>query len=184
MSFISDMFLGNRPDMVMMPGGQEAVDKIYAAGDIGIGRDGKYAKQDLKAAREGRIEDMTRLRPVMSAINANKASSYTTADRVLRSNYAMEDTPGALTSAMLGEVAGQLDQNAGVQFANAAAGAYGDAESTLERNRFHRDDMAMNAATAGANATRGFMMDRSRKGGILPGLIQEWMSPKAVSGFF
>lgn len=182
MSWLTDTFLGARSDPSMPGWSGEFIDDIQAAGDTGLGRAGRDAKKDLRLMRDGRIEDVGRLRGSLSAINANKASSYTTADRMLRSNYAMEGTPGALTSAMLGEVAGQLDQNAGVQFANAAAGAYGDAEDTLDRNRMHRDQQKLQAAQAAAAAAQGFTFDRSRHGGLLQDLMKEWLSPKGVAG--
>lgn len=156
-----------------MPGMEGYIDDIQEAGQTGLGKAGKYAKKDLLTMRSGRIEEAGRLAPVLSAINANKANSYKTAERALRTNLAFEDSPYLLTEAMLQETAGQLDENASNQFANAAAGAYSDAESVLDRNRFARNQMKLNAAVAAGSLARNSMYDRSRKGGVLQGLIQE-----------
>lgn len=182
MSFLGDLFLGSRSDPTLPGWAQQYSDDIRAAGDSAAtkGRTWKAAKHDFKAGQEGRIEDMYRLQPVMHAINANKAASYDTASRMLGQNFAFEDHPEALTSAMLDEVSGQLDRNASNAFANAASGAYSDAERELDQRNDYADRARMDAAKAAAGAAQGFTYDRSRRGGLLQGLVQEWLSPKTI----
>jgi hypothetical protein len=181
MSWITDTFLGARPDMSIPGWASQYINNVQSAGDYNPGKTAKYARQDLTAAHEGRIEDMNRLRPVMSAITANKAQSLSAADRVIRTNNAFEQNPASLTAAMLGEVSGQLDENAGHQFAQAAAGAYGDAESELDKQRMFKKQMEMQGAMGAANVAKSFEYDRSRSGGILAPLIQSWLSPAGAT---
>src|SRR5262249_40031719 len=126
----------------------------------------KHAKKDLKAARAGRIEEMGSLRPVLSAINANKAADYTTMQREAGKNFAFSQDP-SLQQAMLQEGMGRLDQNAGLQFANAAAGAYQNAADQLESARRFRGQMGLQSAEDQAKLYLGSMYDGRRKGGLL-----------------
>src|SRR5258707_559741 len=93
MSFLADIFVGSRPDLRQTPGSAEAINAVGDAGDIALGKPAKYAKQDLIAGREGRIEEMGRLRPVLSAINANKAASHTTMMRETGKSLAFQNDP-------------------------------------------------------------------------------------------
>lgn len=179
MSWLSDTFIGQRPDMVIPNQLFPYLDEIDDASRVKLGKPGRYAKQDLVAMRNGRIEEAGRLRPVLSAINANKAASYRTADREMGKALAFSDDPG-LHAAMMGELGGRLDENASTAFANAAAGAYGDAENTLESARRYKNDMRFRGAATRAQLAASSMYDRSRKGGILSGLIESWLSPKGI----
>ena len=181
MGTLSDIFLGNRPDMVIPNQLFPFLDEIDDASRVGIGKAGRYARKDLVAMRNGRIEEAGRLRPVLSAINANKAASYRTAEREAGKALAFSDDMG-LHAAMMGELTGRLDENASTAFANAAAGAYGDAESTLESARRYKHDLRMRGATARAGLATGSMYDRSRRGGILGDLLKSWLSPESIFG--
>lgn len=181
MGTISDIFLGGRADPSLPGWSQDYIDAIRDAGaSVGKGKTWRFAKHDLKAMADGEIENSYRLKAPMAAINANKASSYTTADRVIRQNNAFEQNPASLTSAMLGEVSGQLDRNASNAFANVAAGAYGDAEHEMDARNNFVDTMHLDAAKAAAAAAQGFSYDRSRRGGALQSLVQQWLSPKGI----
>ena len=180
MGFWADTFLGPRADFRPMPGTQPYIDAVGAAGDVGLGKAGKFAKQDLIAGREGRIEEMGRLRPVLSAIRANTASAYGTAQRDTAKNFAFSDDP-ALQSAVMNETGARLDENAGTQFANAAAGAYGDAERTFEGARQYRDNMGYRAATDQANLYRNSLYDASRKGGLLQDILRGGLAGGAAA---
>lgn len=179
MSWISDFFLGSRPDMVIPDQVSPYLDRILEAGNVKIGKPGRWAKQDLQAAREGRIEQMGRLAPVLHAIQAQTAGSKDYLDRMLRMNSALDLNPNSagLNAAMVKEGSGAIDQNASIAFANAAAGAYGDAENTLENARRFRKGMALDAATRAGNLAAGSLYDRRRQGGILDDLVSRWLDP-------
>ena len=138
MGFLQDTFLGQRPDLALPPGMQEYLDLILKSGKVGLGRVGKDAKHDRKMLNQGRIEDTNRARPILTAIGANKASSLAAADRSVRSATAFEQNPASYTSALLGEVGGQLDQNAGVAFAGAMADVYDDTGEDIESARRYK----------------------------------------------
>ena len=133
MSWLSDTFLGARPDYRQIPGMQPYIDAIGEYGDVGIGRVGHDAKHDLKMFQKGRLEDVFALKPVLSAINARAASDYTTGERQMRAATAFENQP-TLTAEMLGELSGKINQNAGLQYADAAkdVGANFDVERRAE----------------------------------------------------
>ncbi len=170
MSWLSDTFLGSRPDMRQLPGTNKYLDEIGAAGDVGLGPAGRFAKQDLIAMREGRIEETGRLRPVLSAINANKASAYKTRQRENSKNFAFSPDP-ALQDAIMQQTSGELDENAGVQFANAASGAYGDAENAFTRAKQFRDTLKYQSAVDRARANQSSYYDARRQGGLLNQMI-------------
>jgi hypothetical protein len=159
---------------------QPYIDAVGAAGDVGLGKPGKWAKQDMIAGREGRIEDMGRLRPVLSAIRSNTASAYGTAQRDTAKNFAFSDDP-ALQTAMMTETGARLNEQAGNQFANAAAGAYGDAENTFESARRYRGDMGYRAATDQASLYRNSLYDASRKGGLLQDILRGGLAAGAAA---
>jgi hypothetical protein len=177
MGFWADTFLGSRADYRQLPGMQPYIDDVGEAGDIDLGKPAKWAKQDIRAMRDGRIEEAGRLRPVLSAIRANTAAAYGTAQRDTAKNFAFSDDP-ALQTAIMNETGARLDENAGTAFANAAAGAYGDAENVFESGRRYKADMGYRAATDKAELYRGSLYDASRKGGLL----RDWLGSAGRAG--
>lgn len=157
--------MGSRPDYRQVGGSQPYIDAIGEAGDVGVGKAGRFAKQDLIAAREGRIEEMGRLRPVISAINARTASDYTTGRRQMSKDLAFGVDP-MLSASLDSELTGRLNENAGVQYAQAAGGAYNDAEQTFEGARRFRDDLKYRSAVDQAGAYQRSLYDATRKGGL------------------
>ena len=166
MSFLSDFMLGSRPDYRMMGGMDQYVRGIQEAGIVRKPKSVKFAKRDLKAARGGRIEEMGRLRPVLSAIRARGASDYQRAEGDMRREMAFEDNP-TLRAAMLGEIGARINQNQGRQFAEAAAGAYGDAERELSDWDRWKGEMRLRSAMGAGQLAQGSMYDARREGGWL-----------------
>lgn len=177
MGWFEDIMLGSRPDMAVPDFLTPFLNDIGSLGDPGPGRVGKADRHDFKAARDGRIEEMGRLKPVMSALNANKASSYKTAERQMNSAMAFENQP-SLVAAMLSELTGKLDENAANAFAGAAADAYDDTADSIESRNRYRTDREYQAATDRARLAVGSAQDRRRQGG---GLVSQWLSPQGIS---
>lgn len=153
----------------MIPGMQQYIDAIQGPG--GASKEEKYARQDVRAGREGRIEEMGRLKPVLSAINARAAGDKATGERDIGRSLAFSSDP-ALGAAMGAELSGKINENAGQAFAGAAAGAYGDAENVAIGERSRRQQMNYQAAVERANQFRGSQFDNRRQGGALNTFIQ------------
>src|SRR5262249_42458768 len=119
MSWLSDTFLGARPDYRQIPGMQPYIDAIGEYGDVCTGRVGHDAKRDLKMFQKGLWEVVFALKPFLSAINARAASDYRPGERGMRAATAFKTQP-PLTAAMLGELSDKINQNAGLQYADAA----------------------------------------------------------------
>jgi hypothetical protein len=115
---------------------------------------------------------MYRLRPVLSAISARAGSDYRTGEREMGSAMAFEDQP-TLKAAMLGELSGRINEQAGTQFAGAAAGAYGDAERTFEDASQFKKQMRLNSAMGAGSLYRGSMVDMRRQGGLLSEMMSQ-----------
>jgi hypothetical protein len=177
-----DIFFGSRPDMVIPDQLWPLLEAMGISGKVGLGPVGKEGKHDIKMARTGQIENMTRLRPVLSAINANKAASYKTAERDMGKAMAFSESP-ELHASMLSELGGKLDENASMAFADAAAGAYDSAANDFESARRYRNDFNYRTARDRAQIAAGSMIDRSRKGGIMGDLIKSWLNPGTIMGF-
>lgn len=163
--------MGSRPDLRQAPGTTEAIGNVNAAGDIGLGKPAKFAKQDLNAMREGRIEDAGSLRPVLSAINANKASSHATMMRETGKSLAFQNDP-MLEAAVNNENDAKLDENAGVAFAGAAGGAYDKASDTLAKRNQWQEQLKYQSAVDAAKLKQSSMYDARRTGGLLPQIMQ------------
>lgn len=181
MSWLGNAVLGSRPEWAQMPGMQQYIDAIQGPG--GASKEEKYARQDVKAGREGRIEDMGRLKPVLAAINARSAGDKATGERDIGRSLAFSSDP-ALAAAMGTELTGKINENAGQAFAGAAAGAYGDAEHVALTERARRQQMEYQAATDRARLYQGSMYDNRRS----PGALNKFMDAaftsagKAVGG--
>jgi hypothetical protein len=176
-SWFEDLMLGARPDMAVPDFMAPFLTDIQNLGDPGPGRVGKADRADFKTARDGRIEEMGRLKPVLSAINANKAASYKTAERSMNQAMAFENQP-SLVAAMLSELNGDLDANASQAFAGAAADAYNDTANSIESRNRYRSDRQYQVATDRARLAAGSAYDRNRKGGLL----NQWLSPEGIAG--
>jgi hypothetical protein len=153
-NFFSDLLFGARPDMRQISGMQPYIDAI--PGD------------------PGHIEEMYSLRPVLAAINARTASDYRTGQRQMSKDLAFSEDP-MIGAALNSELSGRLNENAGLQFAQAAGGAYQNAADTLEsRNRF-RKDLEYRSAMDKANLYRNSMYDARRPGGLFQDMLKAGM---------
>jgi hypothetical protein len=167
-NFFSDLFLGQRPDYRQLPGMQSYIDAI--PGDPGQDMYSRNAKHDLKMGAQGRIEDMYSLAPVLSAIKARGASDYATGTRQMSKDLAFNSDP-ALAAAMNSELSGKINEDMGLQFADAAGGAYNQAGNVLESRNRYRNDYQMQGALNKANLYKGSMYDARRPGGLLQDMM-------------
>jgi hypothetical protein len=175
MSWFEDLMLGARPNMAVPDFMAPFLTDIENLGDPGPGRVGKADRADFKAARDGRIEEMGRLKPVISALNHNKAASYKTAERGMNQAMAFENQP-SLVAAMLAELNGDLDANASQAFAGAAADAYDDTARSIESRNRYRSDRQYQSATDRARLAASTAQNRNRSGG----LVNQWLSPEGI----
>jgi hypothetical protein len=176
MSWFDDIMMGTRPDMAVPSFMTSFLSDIENLSDPGQSRVSKADRVDFKAARDGRIEEMGRLKPVLSAINANKTASYKTAERGMNQAMAFENQP-SLVAAMLAELNGNLDANASQAFAGAAAGAYEDTANSIESRNRYRNDRQYQAATDRAHLAASSAYNRNRSGG----LVNQWLSPQGIA---
>lgn len=163
--------VGNRPedwgqnygDFRQLPGIQEYIDRILSAGGIGIGPMGRRGKRDVKRAESGRIEEMSRLKPVLSAIRARSAMDVGNAQNQIRSSLAFENQP-TLEAAMMGEVTGRINRNASGAFADAAAGAYESAARDWEAGRARKLGMRYTSALDAGNLYARSILAKQKQG--------------------
>jgi hypothetical protein len=152
--------------MQRIPGTDESLDDIETAGNVGIGKVAKWDKRDLKLMRGGRIEESGRLRPVLAAISARQAADYRTGERQNRAAMAFENQP-VLEAALNQELGDRINENAGIQFAGAAADAYDDAADSLDAAHRWKAGMQYQSAIDRARLNQSSYYDNRRQGGIL-----------------
>jgi hypothetical protein len=165
--FLKDWVLGKRPDMQLPPGLQPFVDFFQNNADPGLGKVGKWARQDIKAMRRG--DDMTQiggLRPIANMLQTRHASRLRGQDRQIRSSLAFENQP-ALEAAMLAESTGNADHDLASEFADASSDYYNDANDRLESARRFRVQTEGDRMRTGAGIYQGGLRDMNRTGGLL-----------------
>ena len=170
MGTLSDIFLGSRPDFAQFPGMSPYIGDVGEAGEINLGKGFKNARKDVIAGGEGRIEDMRAMAPVMSAIKARGKIDYDTGAREIDRNLAFESDP-ALAAAMKAELGGKINENQGLQFAEAGRNVYAQQQGVANAGAALKAQFRYNAARDKAELYLRSLYDRSRKGGILKDII-------------
>ena len=168
---IADTFLGARPDFTQMPGADRYIGGVGEAGDFNLGPGFKNAKKDVRAGSEGRIEDMSAMGPVMAAIKARGKIDYDTAAHEVDRNLAGETDP-ALAAAMKSELGGRINENQGLQFAEAGRDVYAQQQGVANQGKVLKQQFKYNAARDSAQLYLQSLYDRTRKGGILGDIIK------------
>lgn len=170
MGWLSDTFLGSRPQYQLLPGMQSYINNVQQAGQVGLGP-AKYYRNAFKADAEGRIEDSPTMQAALSGIKAQGAIDTASSDSAIDRATAFEDQP-FLKAALKTEAAGRIGQNQGLNWAQAGVN---DAQNNLagwEGGYQYQQNMGLQSAEAAANLYRGSIYDNRRQGGLLPQLLQ------------